>query len=184
MFLSRLLEKEGVWNCGIKGSMAIRFARGTGHGRRLFHHCTDPRKKQGVGHVWLVAPPFKIVDINLTREGCPEDETRLLPPIILAETIEKGDLDLTELAEDEWIAAVEQHLGGRITPDNFERIPEIDCCVRWGVSEVPFANGRLVYIPASVTAPDKPLEEMPNPTFSGRLPAQVYQEWLKARATQ
>jgi hypothetical protein len=28
---------------------------------------------------------------------------------------------------------------------------------------------------------DKSLEEMPNPTYSGRLPAQVYQEWLKAK---
>jgi hypothetical protein len=182
MFLSRLLEKERIWNCAMKGSMTIRFSPKTGHGRRFFHHCTDPRKQQGVGHVWLIAPPFKIMDINLTRQGCPEAETRLLPPVFLTEEVEDGKLDLTELAEDEWIAFVESRLGGRITPENAGQLPQIDFLSRWGgVNEAPFDHGRLVYIPVGITAPDMPLEKMPNPRFSGRLPAQVYQDWLGAK---
>jgi hypothetical protein len=43
-----------------------------------------------VGHVWLIAPPFKVVDVALTRQGFPDDETRLLPPIVLAEEVEGG----------------------------------------------------------------------------------------------
>ena len=87
--LTRMLDRLGVWNTVMKGSVSIRNSAGQSR------HFAIVDEHQGRGyeteHYWLVAPPFDIVDLSLYhqrwRRGDEAFQT-LAPKVVLAERTE------------------------------------------------------------------------------------------------
>ncbi|MGY4498471.1 hypothetical protein ACVWYH_002402 [Bradyrhizobium sp. GM24.11] len=87
--LTRMLDRLGVWNTVMKGSVSIRNSDGQSRNFAI----VDEHEGRGyeTGHYWLVAPPFDIVGLSLYhqrwRRGDEAFQT-LAPKVVLAERTE------------------------------------------------------------------------------------------------
>lgn len=87
--LTRMLDRLGVWNTVMKGSVSIR----NSDGQSRHFAIVDEHEGRGyeTGHYWFVAPPFDIVDLSLYhqrwRRGDEAFQT-LAPKVVLAERTE------------------------------------------------------------------------------------------------
>jgi hypothetical protein len=80
MMLTKILELEGVWCYAAKGALTIESPQ---LGDPTHFWMVD--KEDVAGHVWVVAPPFEIVDIALRNQLYTRGEEKLLPPSLIVE---------------------------------------------------------------------------------------------------
>lgn len=81
MMLIKMLELQEIWCYGVNGALTIEspeLASPT--------HFWPLDVIPVAGHVWIVAPPFEVVDVSLGCQAYSRGEDRFLPPYILAET--------------------------------------------------------------------------------------------------
>ncbi len=81
--MSRILEREGVWNYVASGALSITFPPGSG-----FEPFSFPAfnvqcgKAIDCSYHWVVAPPFQIIDIAIQACRYPYPFNHLLPKIV------------------------------------------------------------------------------------------------------
>ena len=81
--MSRILEREGVWNFVASGSLTMTFPAGSG-----FEPFSFPAMNLQLGKTidcsyrWVVAPPFQIIDIAIQACRYPNPFNHLLPKIV------------------------------------------------------------------------------------------------------
>lgn len=171
--LSRILDREGVWNCGVKGSLTITFPKNSGIMPRYFWSADHGHFT--AGHAWLFAPPFTVVDISVKQQPYESEEHRYLPDMVLSEgrtpvAVQTDDI-VSPSARREMLSfgvPPDRHLSkvARYVPGIFEAIPPI---------LVPGVHGsKLKYTPVAIHAPDCPLDEMGNMKFGEFTPGQLY----------
>lgn len=81
MAMSRILEKEGIGNYQVKGSLTITFAAETNIKRKYFW--SVDKGNYVAAHSWLIAPPFKIMDITIRQQAYKQGEAKYLPNFII-----------------------------------------------------------------------------------------------------
>ena len=177
--LSRILDREGIWNTCVKGSLTISFPPESGIGPRYFWSCD--RGEFVAGHAWLLAPPFTVVDISARQQPYEGLESNYIPEYVLSNDSEPTHVEVEDIISPEVrLAMVQQgippdrHLefGARYVPGIFAAIPPI---------MVPGMDGSsLKYSPVAINAPDCPLEEMRNMDFGGMTPWELYDTKIRA----
>ena len=165
--VSRFLEKEGVWNCILHGATVVDVP---GLPPRFYWPIRHPSNRAKTGHMWICAPPFRVVDITISLQPYPSQYLPCLPDVVLGKHTAETSFVLDELVETE--ARIDFHrLRGRpysardVGPAMFE-VAEL-----FGVFWTAAAGARFKYIPTAVTAPDGRLEDIrgfcpsvPNPS--------------------
>src|SRR5215831_19415943 len=65
--LSQILEKEGIWSFQVGGSLTGEFPAESGIAPMHFYS-KDIGRDFVVAHSWVVAPPFKIIDVTIKEQ--------------------------------------------------------------------------------------------------------------------
>jgi len=174
----RFLERQGIWCHVVCGGVKVEFPVGSGVSTKYFYPLMHEDNKAFTGHAWICAPPFNIVDLSVSLQPYSEDEQRYFHGYTLAERCDPptAPIRALDLMEGE---LVEDHLR------RFRRVPTMDDIspeLRKFMEEYPAfclaKDGlKFTYIPVKCSAPDLPLEQMLQPTLSGRRPMQVFEEW-------
>jgi hypothetical protein len=182
MALGRMLEKEGIWNYQVKGSLVITFPPNTHIPKKYFWPVDQGNYV--AAHAWVVAPPFKIVDITIRQQPYIQNEKNHLPEIILQKETAYSKLELDEIISPPLLPLFKtQYRNNKaqilnaISPDltrfNLRFKPEI------------FENNGISYkySGTGIMAPDKPFEKATSLQLNGRYGMAIYQDIIKPQLT-
>ena len=176
--LSRMLDREGVWNYVVKGALTATFPRRTKIPPIYLWPVDYPSVQ--AGHVWIVAPPFNIVDVTIKHQPYQNARAaRRIPSIVLAKTSRRAVASIEDICSPDVIRAY-HHSG--IEPDQILRVtlPRLEdfhrefqplCIRKDGV--------RLKYTPVGISASEWPLERITSLQLNDRFAYQIYEEVIK-----
>jgi hypothetical protein len=170
LVLGRFLERQGVWNYGVRGAVAISFPPKS---RLRPYHMR--RHGDVPGHVWLCAPPLRIVDLTIALQEYSNDEARHLQKFIIEENARARAPVVADLLDDGDRLALRASLGRE------PRVADVSTFVAeaWTVRR---AEVELRYTPTGVTALDGTLEAARNLQLSGKYPGELWLEFQQEKA--
>jgi hypothetical protein len=181
--MSRILEREGVWNYVVSGALTMTFPSGAGFEPFSFWSL-EVRQERAVdcSYHWVVAPPFQVVDIAIQACKYPNPFTHLLPKIVWEENAEptvaemsdifspKGVKHINEagMSMDEALDRYLPHYRGRFANDFSPRL-------------VTRMDTQLKYVPTDILVAEQSLEQFKGFHSRGRAAAQIYAEKIRPR---
>lgn len=176
MMLTKMLEEEGVWCYGAKGALTI-----------LAPSLPDPThfwmfdETPVAGHVWVVAPPFEIVDVTLQTQPYERGEAALLPSSVVTETAEP----IFPTAEEYVATSIlrrEQARRGRLSRDiHLEISPDLARASKAFPSwQVRVETTTLRYAAGGVTVSDGPsLHAITSRRWNGLLAGEMFDQVVR-----
>ena len=175
--LLRALHHEGVWCCGVAGSLTIKFPAGASLPTRYFWSVDHGSFR--AGHAWLFAPPYTVVDISVGRQPYDRVEQRLIPDTVLSFGHVPTDVDVRDVVSPS--AQAEMRIRG--IPDG-QHLYACAPCLPGIFSSFPpvavsgLSGAILKYVPVAVLVPDGSFETMTCMKFDGLTPWELYQSKL------
>lgn len=116
--LSRSLDRLGVWNYIAVGAFNVGLTAFPKLERRYFWVVDELDEGAGqLGHVWVVAPPFPIVDVTIKVQGWNPDFERAMPDLIASETCKHIRMDVQDMVANEFLYQFAQQNAGRVPND-------------------------------------------------------------------
>ena len=176
MMLSKMLEEEGVWCYAAKGALSVS-APGLDDPTHFWMIDDEP----AAGHVWVVAPPFEIVDVTLQGQLWQRGEAAMLPKTIVLETAKR----ITAEADDFMATSVLEREYRRIgpLPSDFHlcAVPGLARPAKYFPSwEVKAGAVTLRYACASLTVSDgDSLHAITSRRWNGRLAGELFDEVVR-----
>jgi hypothetical protein len=178
--LMRILERERVWSCMVGGAATVFFPSQSGLVPRYFWPFLHPDNPARTGHMWLFAPPFKVVDITLALQNWNGRESEHIPAVVACEEFEPAEAEVGDLMEDDLV---------ELFYHDYNRLPrlqdiaaELETTRKFPPFQVAANATRIKYVPTHISAMDGALDQMRNLRLRGRYPAQLYQRFLEQRA--
>lgn len=175
---SRILDREGIWNCIAKGSVYLEFIARNDIEPIGLHHFDFNQEKTGIspfpGHAWLFVPPYNIVDITISQQPYSVDIINQMPNYIMTEDTNETDAVSRHIIHNELAAAMRL---ARATPaEILERfgLPNVPSIIRPEVFET--RSCRATYTTCEIGASDGTLEETTSLCLSNRYPIKIYEE--------
>jgi hypothetical protein len=181
--MSRILEREGVWNYVACGSLTINFPSGSGFEPFSFWSI-EVRQERAVdtAYQWVVAPPFQIIDIAIQACKYPNPFNHLLPKIVWEDNGEATVAELSDifspkgmklitdagLSMDEALDRYLPHYRGAFAQDFPPRI-------------VSRLDTQLKYVPTGVKVAEQSLEQFSGFQHRGLNAAQIYAKNIRPR---
>lgn len=171
---SRILEREGLWNFVVKGSLTVSFPENSGIGNRYFWSVDNGEFV--AGHAWLFAPPFSVVDLTLKQQQRDQQELQYFPDHLLAEGASVGNAETRDIVSPKIIRALirqgvqEEDFLSTINPTMEKFVNTFETYF------IESENTTFKYVPVATTAPDCPLEEMFGISENGRSAIDIYNE--------
>lgn len=180
--ISKTLEKMNIWNYIVKGSMTLNFPTESEIDTRYFWSLDHDGFK--TAHVWLVVPPFYVVDVALSLHSFSEAETNYLEPFVCAEANKVIEAEIEDVISEGYCS----HMRNINVPrsDYFTAIsPQTEKFMNvFPAREVHSENTKIKYIPVSVSAPDVPFEQMTSIKFQGQTAFEIYENEIKGLVEQ
>jgi hypothetical protein len=180
---SKILEKYGFWNTIQTGSFTAELPDAP---RRKIRHWPEfmvPGEKSKVGHAWLVAPPFKHIDLAVSRQEQNEDMRPFVSPYVIAKEI--GGVE--GVSFDDMVDPDLKNLWLRQTgtlPSIQDIMKHNENVARYMTRFRPFSvkDGRsmLKYFPCRPTAALEKFEDHTGHCFSGRRTPKVFSDMIAA----
>lgn len=176
MMLMKMLELHGIWSYGVNGALTI-------HSPSLPSptHFWPIDVMPVAGHVWLVAPPFEIVDVSLACQSYFRGEQKFLPPFLVAEAGRRIQPRATDYCSSEVLERARQRLKV-LPPDIHCRLnPRLRRTVKYFPSyEVLSGTTKLHYCAGGVSASDAPsLQAITSRRWNNMLASELYEEVIK-----
>ena len=169
--LTRMLDRLGVWNTVMRGSVAIKTVDGASRHFAIVDE--DEGRGFETGHYWLIAPPFDIVDLTLYHQrwrAGDEAFQALAPKVVLAEQTE-----VVKARADDVIAPALLRSG-----TDAEMHRALSDQKRFGAvfpaRKVRLDRLELRYVASGSTAPDVPLERVNLEARAGVPAIQIWTE--------
>lgn len=181
--MMKILEKLGIWCYFSGGSLTIEFAPEMKLPTRYWAHFFEPPPNAGtpVGHAWLSAPPFKVVDITIGRQPNTERIASHLPDLVVE--YEVGEVEGVSL-EDMLDSSLREKMAKQGYPvptihELMKQRPEVAQMLR---TFRPFCvqNGKttLKYFPCCAGALEEKFEVARTQCFSGRTYQQLFDDLM------
>ncbi|PGW34015.1 hypothetical protein COE04_15895 [Bacillus cereus] len=176
--LSRILEKEGIWNHIVFGSLNIDFPPKSNLPRGHFWTINHDNRKRVAAHAWLVVPPFRVVDLTVKiQRNHSLKQRKYLPDMVLSEKVRSYVPKAEDLINDQIIysykeSGIKDVLALEIP--KFKQFNNIFPAV-----STKYNDTLLHYIPTAISAPDGPLEEAFNLELNGRYGYKIYQDIIQ-----
>lgn len=172
---SRILEKEGVWSCGIKGSLAISFPVASEEAST--HLWSVGCGGIVTGHAWLFAPPFSIVDVAIRQQAYGGNKRAYLPDVNLVEYPDLADVEIEDVITPEARDALTMAGVPRSSFLSTAAPRMRDVLDIFSAHTCTSPQGAVMkYCPMSVLATDSPLEIIRDLDHHGKTPYKAYQE--------
>lgn len=177
--LSRILEREGIWNHVVFGSVSTEYPKESRLENGRFW-CVDVSVggvRPTAPHAWVVVPPYHIVDLTIKMQPYSQGQDKYLPEIIISENIRP----YTPVAED-LINTAYVHQLRRIGINDVINyvIPQFkEFNAIFPAVSVEENDCTFHYVPTSVSAPDTSFEEAVNLKLNGRYGYKLYQDIIK-----
>lgn len=159
--MSRILDRLGIWSFGLKGSMIAEVAReDLWRGQSICDIPDFPGAE--LGHSWVVAPPFVIIDGTIRLQNTAGDPMNAFtPPIVAVEDAPLIKPTVRDVVSAE-VRALHQQREGRLDSQLHHRL--LPALKAFGSAfpsrEVRFGDLALRYVPAGVRVSDVGLEEI------------------------
>lgn len=161
LLLQRLLEGAGVWCWVAQGGMTALFPSEWSIAPIGYRPLS---LEQSLGHCWVVAPPFRVVDLSLRHQNEDGRAERHLPAIVAIEDPEPLKLSLLDVVD----AEVARLVG------NAEPPPAMVAFNReFPASRFLRDRVRFRYVPTAVAIPGPPLDRWTQ-RFAGRTPREIF----------
>lgn len=180
--ISKTLEKMNIWNYVVKGSMTLNFPAESKIDTRYYWSLDHDGFK--TAHVWLVAPPFYVIDVALSLHTFSEVEADYLPPLICDRANNIVEAEIEDVISEGYCS----HLQNINVPrsDYFAVIsPQTEKFMNvFPAREVLSENTKIKYIPVSASAPDVPFEQMTSIRFQGHTAFELYENEIKGLVDQ
>ena len=184
--LSRMLDREGIWNYGVKGSVTIHFSKTSGIPPLYFwsYDIHPESRPVGAAHAWIVAPPFRVVDLTIKYQ--PYERGRdMLPEGVLAENADLAAADFKDMFSEEYL---EQRglpymfiLAAKMSSADVIKalVPRlIEFQEFFHASSIECPAVRLKYVPIAIGAPAEGLEGITNRRYNGRFGFEIYRDLI------
>jgi hypothetical protein len=147
MAMLQTLEQEGIWGFVLRGSVRFRFPLGSGIRDSFFWANDYAPVGQAAGHAWLVAPPFRVIDVTARYQAWSGREAQFLPKWIALEKVRERTY------ETELLAPPETRKGVRPSPSHTALWKS------FSPFEVQVDGAQVFYLPMGVTVPEEQLSE-------------------------
>lgn len=169
----RLLESMGVWCFGVKGSMESIFSPQTRLDSAYFWtHDLKDFPGAMTGHMWIVAPPFHVVDLSIRLQRWQSREAEHLPDAVLDDVAS--------------VRSPVPHLFGsdRIRPRP-RRIEDMGASYEqlWSVCPtrvVQIPSAKITYQPDGIQLPLEAIDDVKLPSLHGKRLRDVADDLLRA----
>lgn len=159
--LPPMLERMGIWSFGLKGALTMEVpSRGIWRGLATCDHRAFENAE--LGHSWVMAPPFFIVDSTVKLQNLPNDPiSEFMPKFVASEGGEIVAPGLKDIVSASVIAEAARY-EGRADPQLHHRLePELRGFGRiFPAREVHVDELVLRYVPIGARMSDVPLEEI------------------------
>jgi hypothetical protein len=181
--MSRILEREGVWNYVASGSLSMTFPAGSGFEPFTFAALNlQLGKTIDCSYHWVVAPPFQIIDIAIQACRYPYPFNHLLPKIVW-ET--GGDVSVGDPSEIFAAKALKDIAQAGMTTDealdryfpNYRERFAADFPAR----VIARLDTQLKYVPMRVKVAEDSLEQFTGFKSQGLTAAQIYSKKIRPR---
>lgn len=93
--ISRVLDKLGVWNCVIKGSLTISFPNGANLPQT--HFWAIDTGDFTAPHAWVYAPPFNVIDLTIKYQHYQKNEADYLPNYFIGKSNERYHPQISDI---------------------------------------------------------------------------------------
>lgn len=174
--VNKILEELGIWSYSILGSLTIADPS-LSSATHFWMFDDQPR----AGHVWVVAPPFEIIDVTLKAQPYERGEADLMPDVLALESSERITPNSIDFFETELLAHAHRSVGGARETVHQRTHPgmmsAVDYFPSWLVTQ---DKARMRYATGGIslsTAPD--LEALKNRTWNGRYAAAVLRDVVR-----
>jgi hypothetical protein len=184
--MSRILEREGVWNYVASGSLSMTFPAGSG-----FEPFSFPAFNVQCGKAiecsyrWVVAPPFQVIDIAIQACRYPYPFNHLLPKIVWEPS---GEPAIAEMSDFFGANALKEIAKTGMTMD--EALDRYLPNYRSGFApdfsprSINRLDTQLKYVPTGVVAAENSLEQFTGFKSRGLTAAQIYAQKIRPRLSQ
>lgn len=176
--LSRILEKEGIWNHIVFGSFTIDFPKDSPFSKR--HFCTVVSNSSPVvtaPHAWVYVPPYYVVDLTAKMQPYSSGEGRYLPKIVLGKDVKPYVPKAEDLIHENVLRTLKllrvKDPISSVCP-SFNTFNNFFPAVSISADEIT-----LRYIPVGISAPDGPFEEAVSLILNGKYGHEIYNEIIK-----
>ncbi len=175
--ISRILDRLGVWSFAVAGSLTLEVDGG--RIRRMLHSVDEPDfAGAALGHAWVVAPPYQIMDATISLQHWAADEMgRHLPEFILAAKEARkirptvGDVVSDKIRAQAAVAGYpDSDLHYRLEP----RLRAFGAI--FPAFEVSRGQLILHYVPVAIRQTDVPLEQINDEGDRGRPAIEFWRE--------
>lgn len=159
--MPRILDRLGVWSFGLKGSLIMEAPAEDLRRAQCICDYQDFANAE-VGHAWVVAPPFLIVDSTAHLQNPSDDPINdFIPSTIAVEDARKFSAKVDDIVSDR-VRARHAQQEGRWDSKLHERLlPGLREFNRSFPShEVRYDNLTLRYVPVGVAISDVPLDQI------------------------
>lgn len=171
--LSKMLERLGIWNFVIAGSLVVScWQKGRDH-RRCFY--TFDVQPGDVAHAWVVAPPFQIIDLTLQQQWYKGFNREVLPKMLLQRDTVKSKAHVGDLCTPALRRGL--NLKGIADEDILDLI-----CPSFRLFSSVFApegvytkSALLKYIPVRIITPEGDLDGLQSLTLNKKNPTRLFQ---------
>lgn len=167
--MSRILDKEGIWNYIVRGAFSVQSRTDAVAYVRPFKTFSV---KPAPDHAWLCVPPFKIVDV---LGNVPRDTNRVC---VLEEAPAPATVDLTDLVEPEYRREFEKSAGRNLDLRELERLkPRYFISMRrYGIYQIRKRDLLLKYT-SCVIEVARSLEQCQPLVKEAELISELYELW-------
>jgi hypothetical protein len=175
--LSRILEQEGFWNYIPKGCLTIDFPTATKIEKKFFYSADFGNFD--AGHVWVVAPPFNVIDLSVKQQPYQDRAGEYLPNIICSTSNIEVKANDSDIISPEGRAYMKMYgMNGTM----YDIRPDWkDFVSRFKSIAVKENNLNFKYITTAISAPDMPIEKVVTLTLSGKYTIEVYNDIVVPR---
>lgn len=181
---AKILEKYGFWTLIQTGSLTIQVPNATHRPTRHWAELRLPSNPAKVGHAWLVVPPFKTIDLTVTRQEENEDLVDHLPAFIIAKEVEEVEgVSLEDMMDRPLRNAILRSSGNlpSIQEVMKNQVPEFAAYMRrFRPSAVKAGSATLKYFPCRPTAAEESFEKHTGNCFSGRSTPEIFGDLVRA----
>ncbi len=178
MLLSRVLESRGVWNYMVKGALTLKFRPELSIPDTHYWPFILKVDAAQYGHCWVVAPPYRVVDITINLQPYHHGEHDYLPDILLDSSTTPANVESSDLINVNEARRLFRRFPRMsdlevLSPGLRARIEDL------GASLVTRKDFTAKFIPTGVTAPDARLEDMCDGVECGQSPVEVVREYTQ-----
>lgn len=157
-----MLNRLGVWSYGVEGS-AIFNLESQNHSRQLYIVDTKDTPDSMLGHAWVIAPPFRIVDASLAFQHWGDDPVARHVPEFLV--VENGAEEIEPTLDDivsHGLRREQMQREGFVDTNLHRRLaPNLSTYRSFAPSlEVSVGELKIRYCPTAIKITDTPLDQI------------------------